>query len=208
MDHVQLLVDFASIAGKIGVDEVDDELCWVHVEWNWEAASVEVGLHLRDGTTVGGSTLGEQKQLVEHGKGRSGRLMYRCNYDQVVLFRNVLDEGDDLERGGRIQTRGGFVQEEKLWAGDELRRYTDTTLLTTRDTLSDGCSNQVVGLALETECSEKGLDALDTLEFADSPGERKACCEVEGLADGERSDQGIFLLNIGRDATEGLGVRG
>ena len=46
MHHVQLLIDFASITSKISVDEVDDEFSWVHVERDWEATGVEVGLDL------------------------------------------------------------------------------------------------------------------------------------------------------------------
>ena len=68
MDHVELLVDFAPVAGKIGVDEVDDELCRVHVEGNREAAGVEVRLDLRDRAAVCGTALRKEKQLVEHGE--------------------------------------------------------------------------------------------------------------------------------------------
>ena len=132
--------------------------------------------------------------------------MNRGNDDQVVLLDNVLYEGDDLEGSGRIKTGGGLVKEEKLRAGDELRSDTDTTLLTTRDTLSDRCSNQVVSLTLETESSQERLDTLDALKLGDVAGQRKARSEVEGLAHSERTDKGIFLLDVGRDAAESLGV--
>lgn len=68
MNHVKLLVNFAPVAGKIGVDEINDELCGVHVKRDGETARVEVWLDLRHGTAVCGTTLGQQKQLVEHGE--------------------------------------------------------------------------------------------------------------------------------------------
>lgn len=128
------------------------------------------------------------------------------NDDQVVLLRNVLHERNDLERGGRVKTRSGLVKEEELRAGDELRSNTDTTLLTTGNTLPDGSADQVVGLALKTESSQERLDALNALELADVAGQRKARGEVQGLADGERTDERIFLLDVRRDAAESLGV--
>lgn len=206
MNHVQLLVDLAPVAGKIGVDEVNDELSRVHVERNGETAGVEVRLHLRDGTAVCGATLRKQKQLVEHGESRGRRLVNGRDDDQVVLLGDVLDERDDLEGCGRVETRSGLVKEEQLRAGDELRSDTDTTLLTTGNTLSDGSTDQVVGLALKTESSQERLNALDALELADVLGERQARGEVEGLTDSERADKGILLLDVGGDATESLGV--
>ena len=96
--------------------------------------------------------------------------MNGCNDDQVVLLGDVLDEGDDLERGGGVETGRRLVEEEELRAGDELRSDTDTTLLTTGDTLSDRCADQVVRLTLQTERSEERLDALDALNLADMFG--------------------------------------
>ena len=134
--------------------------------------------------------------------------MNRRNDDQVMLLGDVLDEGDDLEGGSRIETGSRLVEEEKLRAGDELRSDTNTTLLTARDTLSDRGSNQVVGLTLETESSQERLDALDALHLADVLGEREAGGEVQGLADSERTDERIFLLDVCGNAAEGLGVCG
>ena len=57
VNHVQLLVDFASVAGKIGIDKVDDELGRVHVERNREATRFEVWLNLCNRTAVGSGTL-------------------------------------------------------------------------------------------------------------------------------------------------------
>lgn len=111
--------------------------------------------------------------------------MNRRNNDQVVLLGDVLYEGNDFEGSCRVETGSGLVKEEKLGAGDQLRSDTDTTLLTTRDTLPNWCSNQVVSLTLETESSEERLNTLDALKLGDVAGQRQAGCEVEGLADGE-----------------------
>lgn len=132
--------------------------------------------------------------------------MNRRNDNQVVLLGDILNEGDDLERGCRVETGGRLVEEKKFRAGNQLRSDTDTTLLTTRDTLSDGRSDQVVSLTLKTESGQERLDALNALELADVLGERKAGSEVERLADSERTDERIFLLDIGGDAAEGLWV--
>ena len=134
--------------------------------------------------------------------------MNRRNDDQVVLLGNVLDEADNLEGSCRVETGSRLVEEEELGAGDKLRSDTDTTLLTTRDTLSDRCSDQVISLTLETESSQERLDALDALKLGDVAGQGQTRSEVEGLADSERTDESIFLLDVGRDAAESLGVGG
>lgn len=85
----------------------------------------------------------------------------------VVLLRNVLDEGDDLERSSRVQTRSWLVQEQKLRAGDELRCNAYTTLLTTRDTFPDWGTNEGVGLSLKTKGSDECLNTLDALKLGD-----------------------------------------
>lgn len=128
------------------------------------------------------------------------------NDDKVVLLGDVLDEGDHLKGGSRVETRCRLVEEEELGAGDELRCDTDTALLTTRDTLSDRSANQVVRLTLQTESSEEGLDALDALHLGDVFGEGETGGEVQGLADSERTDERIFLLDVGGDAAESLWV--
>lgn len=128
------------------------------------------------------------------------------NDDQVVLLRDVFDERDDLERGGGVKTGCGLVKEEELGACDELRSNANTTLLTPRDTLSDRCADQVVSLTLQTESSEERLDALNALKLADMAGQRETRCEVQRLADGERTDECVFLLDVCGDAAESLGV--
>jgi hypothetical protein len=40
--------------------------------------------------------------------------------DQFVFLGDVLDEGDDFERGGGVETGRGLVEEEKLGARDLL----------------------------------------------------------------------------------------
>lgn len=208
MDHVQLLVDLAPIAGEVGVDEIDDELGRVHVERDWEAAGIEVGLDFRYGTAVRGPALREQQELVEHGEGRGRRLMDRRDDDQIVLFRDVLDERDHLERRGGVQTRRRLVEEQQLRAGDELRGHADATLLATRDALPDGCSDEVVGLARQAEGGQEGFDALDALELADRAWEGEASGEVERLTNGERAHQRILLFDVRGDAAEGFRVGG
>jgi len=92
--------------------------------------------------------------------------------NQVVFLRNILDERYDLERSSRVQTGRWLVQEEKLGRCDELSSDTDTTLLTTRYTLANWCTDQVVGLVLKTKGGDEGLDALNALELADRRWER------------------------------------
>lgn len=132
--------------------------------------------------------------------------MNRRNDNQVVLLGDILNERNNLERGSRVETGCGLVEEKELRAGDQLRSDTDTTLLTTRDALSDRCSDQVVSLTLETESGQERLDALDALKLADMLRKRKAGCEVQRLTDSERADERIFLLDVCRYAAEGLWV--
>lgn len=124
----------------------------------------------------------------------------------VVLLCNILHKGNDFKRCGRVKTGCGLVKEEELGARNELGSDTDTTLLTTRDTLADGRSNEIVGLARKTECGEQGFDTLDTLKLANGGRQGETCSEVEGFADCECAYEGVFLLDVCRHAAEGLGV--
>ena len=92
----------------------------------------------------------------------------------VVFLGHFLDECDDLEGSCRVQTRGGLIKEKDLRAGDELVGNTDTALLTTRDTLSDGCADQCVSLAMKTEGVDECFDSGDALVGADGLGQREA----------------------------------
>lgn len=133
--------------------------------------------------------------------------MDRCNDDQVVFLRDVLDKRNDLERGSRVQTGRWLVQEEKFGRCDELSSDTNTTFLTTRYTLTNWCSDQVVGLVLKTKSGDEGMDALNALELADRGWERQTSSEAEGLADGERADERIFLFDVCTDSAKDLWVR-
>lgn len=126
----------------------------------------------------------------------------------IVLLRDVLDEGNDLERGSRVKTGSRLVQEEQFRAGDELSSHTDTTLLTTGNTLPDRSTNQVVCLTLETKSCEEGLDTLDALKLADTAGQRQTSSKVQSLTNSKRTDQRVLLFNVSTDAAEGLRICG
>lgn len=83
---------------------------------------------------------------------------------------------------------------------------TDTTLLTARYSLSNRCTNQVVGLVLKAESRDEGIDALNALEFADRGRERQTGSEAEGLADCEGTNERIFLFDVCADSSKGLWV--
>lgn len=125
---------------------------------------------------------------------------------RLCFFAMSLTKDMTFERCGRVQTRRRLVKEEKLRAGDKLSRDTNTTLLTTRDALPDGCADEVVCLALKAEGGQESLDTLNALQLADRPWQRQARSEGQCLANGERTDQRIFLLNICGDSAERLGV--
>lgn len=40
----------------------------------------------------------------------------------MLLARNVMQEGADLEGGRRVEARGRFVEEENGWIGNKLKR--------------------------------------------------------------------------------------
>ena len=125
-----------------------------------------------------------------------------------MLLGNVFDKGNDLKRGGRVQTRRGLVEKQQFGTGDELRGDAHATLLTARDALADGGANEVVRLAGQTKGVEKGVDALATLESGDGRGEGETGGKVERFAHGEGTDEGVFLLDVGADVAEGMGMGG
>ena len=84
-----------------------------------------------------------------------------------MLLGNILDERDDLEGSGRIQTRRRLVQEEQFGASNELCRDTNTAFLTTGDTFPNRSTDKVVGLTRETKSCEECLDTLDAFKLAD-----------------------------------------
>lgn len=102
----------------------------------------------------------------------------------VVFLSHFLDECDDLEGGCRVQTGGGLIEEEDLGAGNELVGNADTALLTTRDTLPDGCTNQCVSLTVETEGVDECFNSGDTLVGADALGQRETSSKQQSLSDG------------------------
>lgn len=55
----------------------------------------------------------------------------------VVLLRNFLQIGHHLVTCHRVQSTGGFVQEQDLWARDELARNTYSADLATTESLAD-----------------------------------------------------------------------
>lgn len=52
-----------------------------------------------------------------------------ANDDEVVSFGDAAEVVYYFPGGGGVQTRGRFVEEENLWAGDELAGDADTALL-------------------------------------------------------------------------------
>ena len=77
--------------------------------------------------------------------------MDRGDDKHLVFLCNIPHELHHLVAGRRIQTAGRLVKKEYLRAGDELAGHADASLLSTGYSLADGCSNESIGLVLETK---------------------------------------------------------
>jgi len=83
-----------------------------------------------------------------------------ASYDDELVFLSILfQQGDDFQASHRVESAGGFVQEEDIWCGDQLACDADTSLLASRYALADRCADQGVSLLFETETIDQGLDS-------------------------------------------------
>lgn len=82
--------------------------------------------------------------------------------DEVVAPGDGAQVPDDLAAGSRVEAARGLIEEKQLRAGDKLASNTDAALLPSRDTLADGCADEGVGLADETEGFQEAVDAHET----------------------------------------------
>ena len=90
----------------------------------------------------------------------------------VVLARNLLDVGADLERERAVEAAGGLVEEEDLGVGDEAAGDAEALLLAAAEALFDGRADDGVRLAVQAEGGDEVVDALDEFGF----GNVAACC--------------------------------
>ena len=81
------------------------------------------------------------------------------DHDELVFPSVLFQQGNDLQASHRIESAGGFVQEEDIWCGDQLACDADTSLLASGYALADRCADQGVSLLLETETIDQGLDS-------------------------------------------------
>lgn len=59
----------------------------------------------------------------------------------VVLLSNLLDVIDDLKAESRVETTGGFIEEEDLRISNKSTGNSKTFLLTTTESFLDRCTN-------------------------------------------------------------------
>lgn len=85
----------------------------------------------------------------------------------VVLARNLLDVGADLEGESAVEAAGGLVEEEDLGVGDEAAGDAEALLLAAAEALFDGRADDGVRLAVQAEGGDEVVDALDEVGFGD-----------------------------------------
>lgn len=66
----------------------------------------------------------------------------------LVRPSNFLNERNYFVAGRRIETTGRLVKKHNLWFSDKLAGNTNSTLLATTDSLTNGCTNNGVRLVL------------------------------------------------------------
>ena len=72
--------------------------------------------------------------------------MEGADNNEIVPSGNVAQVVDHLPTGCRVETARRFVEEKKLWAGDELTCDADTTFLAARNALANGGADDGIGL--------------------------------------------------------------
>lgn len=85
----------------------------------------------------------------------------------AVLGSNALDKRHDFVACCRVQSRGWFVKEQDLRAGDQLARDAQTALLATAYAFADRGSNKDVGGRVQSKCRNEGLNAIHSLNLPD-----------------------------------------
>lgn len=119
----------------------------------------------------------------------------------AILLGDTLEEGNHFKSGRGVEAGSWLVQEEQARPCYQLRRDADTSLLAARHAFLHGRPDEVVRQVRQAEGGEERFYACETL----CPARgwcRKAGCEVERLADGQRADQSVFLLYIRADSTK------
>lgn len=81
----------------------------------------------------------------------------------VVLLSDVLDEGNNLLTCRGIETAGWFVEEQQLWAGNQLTGDTDAALLASAYTFTNGSADECMLLFPEAEGIEKAVDSAHAI---------------------------------------------
>jgi hypothetical protein len=111
-------------------------------------------------------TFGKEVDGVELIEGRGRGLMnggddYQLTYQSpiarstrkthVVTLRNDLQVRHNLVRCHTVKSSRRLVEEQNLWRGDQLTGDRDSSLLTTRETLLNRCTDEGVGVVGQAE---------------------------------------------------------
>lgn len=119
----------------------------------------------------------------------------------AVLLGDALEYRNHFEGSRGIQPGSGLVQEKQARPCDQLRRDTYAPLLAARNALIHGSPDEVVSHTGQAEIGKEPVDTRETLCFAHrwcgEPGG-----EVERFADGQGTNQRVFLLYVCGQATK------
>ena len=80
----------------------------------------------------------------------------------VIPLGYFLYKGDNLETSCRVKTACGLIQEKNLGSSNELACNTDSTFLSTTDTLPDRSTDDAVGLLSQAKGFYKSVDSSHT----------------------------------------------
>lgn len=145
--------------------------------------------------------------------------MDACNDDQPLLSDSTSQVFDDFVTRFRIQPASRLIEKQDLWGGDKLTSNRKPSFLSARYALADGCADNGVSLILQSERKEELVYASPSLVARDCalacqttsyllisykqlPGQRQLCSKVQRFSHRQRSDQSVFLLNVGAYALE------
>lgn len=174
---------YLAVLVEVDVDEVEEELGRIGSGWHVISYSVEVLGSVVDGPEITRLAHGQQRQFVEQLIGHRRRLVDRGDDDELgdpvspgivgervgTQGTHVIPPGDILDifyhfcTQSRVQTTRRFIQEENSWVRDEAARYTKALLLAATEAFLDGCSDNSMGLSLQSKAGNQVVDPVDGL---------------------------------------------
>ena len=199
-------VEVGERGGAVGAalvlpDGVEGELGGVLVVGDRRAELGEEGLQSGRRAGVHGASTREEEKPVKNTKDTSTRLVDGHD-DNTPTLRDAAEHLDHHERAGRVQPRGGLVEEEDDGVMDDIRADRHAPPLPARHPAVALVADDGVGGAGEAELVDERVDARALPVRRQRPGEAELGREQQRLPHRQHRVQQVVLHHVRRDGPQ------